>query len=192
MLRENGGIQAPSHARLSQHGPLPRITLVEVRPGPPQSWGSQGCWKISLLENEVREHSTSGRCYSHKRSRRLSRVGASNQVSPLVDPFLQENWQRGDSTDDSSAAQKPTTHRFSPSNSEDRTVFFGVPDGAHPRESALVSQLFGTQDNSGNGFSWDQTILVKTTVRSGLQDNLRTQLLSKFEVKKELETSAQA
>jgi len=112
MLRENGGIQAPSHARLSQHGPLPRITLVEVRPGPPQSWGSQGCWKISLLENEVREHSTSGRCYSHKRSRRLSRAGASNQVSPLVDPFLQENWQRGDSIVGSSAALNPPRIAF--------------------------------------------------------------------------------
>jgi len=36
-LRENGGIQAPSHVRLSQRGFLPRIALVEVRPGPPQN-----------------------------------------------------------------------------------------------------------------------------------------------------------
>jgi len=77
----------------------------------------------------------------------------------------------------------------SPSNLEDRTVSFGAPDEAHPEESALVNQLFGTQDSSGDGFPWDQTIFdfIKATVRSGLQDGLRTQLLSKFEIKKELE-----
>jgi len=148
--------------------------------------------KISLLEDEIRGHTTSTAALQpQEEPTALESRGIEPGESPCR-PFFQENWQRGGSTDGSSAAQKPTSFLVlsaSPSNSEDRTVSFGAPDGAHPEESALVNQLFGTQDSSGDGFPWDQTILdfIKATVRSGLQDGLRTQLLSKFKIKKELE-----
>ncbi|KYN08559.1 hypothetical protein ALC62_00457, partial [Cyphomyrmex costatus] len=53
---------------------------------------------------------------------------------------------------------------------------------------SLISQLFHTQRDSTENLSWDQTMLdfAKSTVRAGLPDNLRTQLLSKFEVKEVL------
>jgi len=148
--------------------------------------------KISLLENEARGHlSSTAVLQPQEEPTALESRGIEPGESPCG-PFFQENWQRGGSTDGSSAAQKPTpflVFSASPSNSEVHTISSKAQDGSHSEESALVSQLFGTQDNSGDGFSWDQTIFdfVETIARSGLQDGLRTQLLAKFELKKGLE-----
>ncbi|KYQ51959.1 hypothetical protein ALC60_08905, partial [Trachymyrmex zeteki] len=55
-------------------------------------------------------------------------------------------------------------------------------------EPSLVNQLFRTQRDSLEKLSWDQTILdfTKSIVRTGLPNELRTQLLSKFEIKEAL------
>ncbi|KYQ54809.1 hypothetical protein ALC60_06316, partial [Trachymyrmex zeteki] len=70
----------------------------------------------------------------------------------------------------------------------DRSVTFAATDPEQDGEPSLVNQLFRTQRDSLEKLSWDQTILdfTKSTVRTGLPNELRTQLLSKFEIKEAL------
>ncbi|KYN12018.1 hypothetical protein ALC57_15826 [Trachymyrmex cornetzi] len=65
------------------------------------------------------------------------------------------------------------------------SVTFVNTDAEQDGEPSLVSQLFRTQQDSLEVLAWDQVMLdfTRATVRAGLPDDLRTQLLTKFGVR---------
>jgi len=131
---------------------------------------------------------------------------ASYQVCPLVDPVLLFLAKRGRNRRVPSAffhavaatvQQEEGVERFSPTHNgvlaePISTEISEAPNPNLSESQALAFELFGEAQTPTTASLWNAVVLksIQTEVRSGLGDDIRTKLLSKYEIKEDLQPLA--